>query len=197
MRRGRTERAAPLDLERESLDAVAMTTDNLVAPLLRLPIFAGLKPLQLSEIVRNAERLRFWPGDQLTEAGEPADGAYLIVSGPAERVAGPGLPIAVAPGSEALAPGSLIGELAMLVEIDYGSTVVARDRVFCLKLTRPAMHDQMLEDASLAEHFRQKLTERLLQTAADLRRIDQSLVQVRAAQQSPSRRFVAASWGRH
>jgi CRP-like cAMP-binding protein len=168
-----------------------------VAPLLRLPIFAGLKPLQLSEIVRNAERLRFWPGDQLTEAGEPADGAYLIVSGPAERVAGPGLPIAAAPGSELLVAGSLIGELAMLVEIDYGSTVVARDRVFCLKLTRAAMHDQMLEDASLAEHFHQKLTERLLQTAADLRRIDQGLVQVRATQQPPPRRFVAASWGRH
>jgi len=35
-------------------------------------------------------------------------------------------------------PGSLIGEMAMLVEHDYGSTIVARDRVFCLKLLRTA-----------------------------------------------------------
>jgi len=197
MRRGRTERAAPLDLERESLDAVAMTTDNLVAPLLRLPISPASSRCSSARSCGTPSGSDSGQAISLTEAGEPADGAYLIVSGPAERVAGPGLPIAVAPGPEVLAPGSLIGELAMLVEIDYGSTVVARDRVFCLKLTRSAMHDQMLEDTSLAEHFRQKLTERLLQTAADLRRIDQGLVQVRAAQQPPPRRFVAASWGRH
>ena len=72
-------------------------------------------------------------------------------------------------------PGSLIGEMAMLVEHDYGSTVVARDRVFCLKLMRSALHAQMLQDPSLAEHFHDHLTERLLQTAEELRRIDRSL----------------------
>jgi CRP-like cAMP-binding protein len=190
--------AAPLDPGRESPDVAPMTMDNLVAPLLRLPIFNGLKPLQLSEIVQRAERLEFWPSDLITEAGEPGDGAYLIVTGPADRVAGPDLSAALAPGPEAVVPGSLIGEMAMLVEVDYGSTVVARDRVYCLKLARSAMHDQMLEDISLAEHFRQKLTERLLQTAADLRRIDQALAQGQVSVQSPPppRKFVAASWGR-
>ena len=146
-----------------------MAMDNLVAPLLRLPLFAGLKPLQLTEIVHRAERLRFWPGDLLTKAGQPGDGAYLIVSGPAQRVAGPGL---AAWPAGAVVPGSLIGEMAMLVEHDYGSTIVARDRVFCLKLMRTAMHAQMREDATLAEHFHDRLTERLLQTAEELRRID-------------------------
>ena len=140
-----------------------------MALLLRsLPIFAGLKPLQLTEIVRRAERLRFWPGDLLTKADQPGDGAYLIVSGPAHRVAGPGL-VAM---PEPVVPGSLIGEMAMLVEHDYGSTIVARDRVFCLKFMRAAMHAQMREDATLAEHFRDRVTERLLRTAEELRRID-------------------------
>src|SRR4249919_487950 len=102
-----------------------MAIDNPVDLLLRLPLFGGLKPLQLTEIVRRAERLRFWPGDVLIKAGQPGDGAYLIVSGQPQRVAGPGLAAMAMP--ENVVPGSLIGELAMLVEHDYGSTIVARD----------------------------------------------------------------------
>ena len=94
-----------------------MAIDNTVELLLRLPLFGGLQPLQLAEIVRRAERVRFWPGDVLTKAGQPGDGAYLIVSGPAQRVAGPGIAAMAMP--EIVVPGSLIGEMAMLVEHDY------------------------------------------------------------------------------
>ena len=68
-----------------------------------------------------------------------------------------------------------IQELAMLVEHDYASTIVARDRVFCLKLIRTEMHAQMREDAALTEHFHNRMTERLKQTAKELRRIDNAL----------------------
>jgi signal-transduction protein with cAMP-binding, CBS, and nucleotidyltransferase domain len=183
----------PLDPRRESSDAGAMAMDNLVAPLLRLPIFAGLKPLQLTEIVRRAERLRFWPGDLLTKADQPGDGAYLIVSGPTQRVAGPGLVATPEP----VVPGSLIGEMAMLVEHDYGSTIAARDRVFCLKFLRAAMHAQMREDATLAEHFHDRVTERLLRTAEDLRRIDQDLAARGLATSQPGlEKLLAATGGR-
>ena len=171
-----------------------MAMDNLVAPLLRLPIFAGLKPLQLTEIVRRAERLSFWPGDVLTKAGQPGDGAYLIVSGRAHRVAGSGL----AAMPEPVAPGSLIGEVAMLVEHDYGSTIVAGDRVLCLKLARTEMHAQMREDATLTEHFRHRMTERLMQTAEALRRIDDDLAArgLAALQPSPGKFVAATGWYR-
>ena len=169
-----------------------MAIDNPVELLLRLPLFSGLKPLQLSEIVQRAERLRFWPGDILIKAGQPGDGAYLIVSGPAQRVAGPGLAAMAMP--ENVVPGSLIGELAMLVEHDYGSTIVARDRVFCLKLIRTEMHAQMREDAALTEHFRDRMTERLMQTAEELRRIDDALAARSPATLQPSpEKFVAAT----
>jgi CRP-like cAMP-binding protein len=170
-----------------------MAMDNLVAPLLRLPLFVGLKPLQLTEIVRHAERLRFWPGDLLTQADQPGDGAYLIVSGPAHRVAGPDLVATPEP----IMPGSLIGEMAMLVEHDYGWTIVARDRVFCLKFLRTAMHAQMREDATLAQHFHDRITERLLRTAEELRRIDRTLAaRGTAALQPAPERFLAATYGR-
>jgi CRP-like cAMP-binding protein len=171
-----------------------MAMDNLVTPLLRLPLFAGLKPLQLTEIARRAERVSFWPGDAITKAGQPGDGAYLLVSGPAHRVAGPD--VAALPG--VVEPGSLIGELAMLVEHDYGATIVARDRTLCLKLLRMEMHAQMREDATLVEHFRDRMTERLMQTAQELRRMEDAIAaRTPAPVQPPPEKFLpATAWFR-
>ncbi len=175
-----------------------MTTDNLVAPLSRLPIFAGLKPSQLTQITQAAERLRYWPGDVITKAGQTGDGAYLIVSGTAQRVAGSGATAT----PENVAPGSLVGEMAMLIEHEYTSTIVAGDRVFCLKILRSALHAQMLADPSLAQHFHDRVTEQLVRTAEELRRIDKDFAKDFAAhgfgasQPAPAK-FVAATYGRH
>jgi hypothetical protein len=86
----------------------------------------------------------------------------------------------------------------MLVEHDYGSTIVARDRVCCLKFMRTEMHAQMRADATLAEHFRDRMTERLMRTAEALRRIDDALAARTPAtlQPSPEKSLPAASWHR-
>jgi len=151
------------------MDRVAlMAADKVIAALVNVPAFAALKPLQITEIARQTKRLKFQRGDIITRNGQAGDGAYVIVSGPAERVLGRG------PGaeSETVEPGSMIGEMAMLVEHAYGSTVVARDWVYCLKITREAMHAQMLEDPSLTEHFQRRITDRLLRMMEELRQID-------------------------
>jgi CRP-like cAMP-binding protein len=144
-----------------------MAFDKVVAPLLRVPLFAGLKPLQLTEIARRAERVKFRDGDVITQAGTLGDGAYLIVAGEAERRPEPG-----SPGlAEPVEPGSLVGELAMLVEHVFGATVVACGRVQCLKLTRAALHEQLLEDETLARHFAAVIEDRLAYVAEELHRI--------------------------
>ncbi len=148
-----------------------MAIGKLVAPLLRVPLFAGLKPLQITEIARQAERCRFRQGDIITKAGEAADGAYLIASGLADRLADGGGDAA----SEPVEPGSLIGEMAMLVEHDYGATVIARDRVLCLKITRAALREQLLQDPALALHLQRRIADRLSRVADDLRQIDSAL----------------------
>jgi signal-transduction protein with cAMP-binding, CBS, and nucleotidyltransferase domain len=170
-----------------------MAMDDLVAPLSRLPLFTGLQPLQLTQIVRRAERASFRPGDVITKAGRPGDGAYLLVSGTAHRVAGPDL----AATPEVVEPGSLIGEMAMLVDHDYASTIVARDRVFCLKLLCKEMHALMREDITLAEHFRDRMAERLMRTAEELRRIEDAIAARNSEAAQPSPEFRAAvSWFR-
>jgi CRP/FNR family cyclic AMP-dependent transcriptional regulator len=148
-----------------------MPIDRVVAPLLRVPLFAGLKPLQLTEIARQAEKLSFRPNQTITKIGQPGDGAFLIVGGQAACVE-PLEPLAT---PEPVAPGSLIGEMAMLVEHEYGSTIVAQERVLCLKITRAALHAQMLDDTALAEHFRGRISERLRRVQEQLRQIDGAL----------------------
>jgi CRP-like cAMP-binding protein len=143
-----------------------MAIDRLVAPLLRVPLVAGLRPLQLTELARQAERIAFRPGSTITTAGEPGDGSYLIVSGEALRLpAGGGQP-------QPVEPGSLIGEIAMLTEHIYGATVIAHGRVNALKITRAGLREQMRDDPRLAEHFSGLLTERLMQVAVEMRNID-------------------------
>ena len=151
-----------------------MAVDTLVKPLLRLEIFQGLRPLQITEIARQAERMVFSPGQVIVHAGMPGDGAYVIVSGAA---------VCIGRGSsrispEPIEPGSLIGELAMLVEHDYTITVVAREPVRALKICRDTIHEQMRDDAGLAEHISNKITSRLASLAAELRRIDGRLAHV-------------------
>ena len=148
-----------------------MPIDRVVAPVLRVPLFAGLKPLQITEIARQAEKLSFKPNQTITKIGQPGDGAFLIVAGQASCVE----PLEPMEPPEPIAPGSLLGEMAMLVEHEYRTTVVAQERVLCLKFTRAALHAQMLDDSALAEHFRVRITERLHRVHDELRQIDGAL----------------------
>ncbi len=151
-----------------------MASNKIVDTLRQAAVFQGLQPPQLSELARHAERIKFSPGDHITRAGEAGTGAFLLVSGAAERLAEPGAP----DKPEPVQPGSLIGLLAMLIEHAYGSSIVARERVFCLKITRLGLSAQMVGDPSLAQHLERHVTQRLLSVARELREID-SLLQAR------------------
>ena len=63
-----------------------MAIDALVKPLLALPLFQGLTPLQLTEIVRRAERIIYRPGDVIIAEDEASDAAIIIVSGNSIRI---------------------------------------------------------------------------------------------------------------
>ncbi len=148
-----------------------MALDALVKPLLPLAIFKGLKPLQITEIARRAERIIYRPGDILIEEDKLGDAAVLVISGDAVRVAGfdySGTP-------EPIPPGALLGEMAMLVETVHSSTVVARGNVKALRLSRAEMHQQMEDDPALAEHFVARISSRLRTIAQDLKSVDAAL----------------------
>jgi CRP-like cAMP-binding protein len=145
-----------------------MPLDLFAGHLAVLPLFRGLSPLQIAAIARRAERVAYSPGAVIIEENAVADAAVLIITGIAARVSGPEL----AARSEPIAPGSLLGEAAMLIETTFGSTVVARTVVRAVHITRDAMEEQMLQDPLMADRLVQNLAKRLTAFADELRRID-------------------------
>mgnify|MGYP001306871819 FL=1 len=152
-----------------------MAIDALVLPLLNVPLFQGLKPLQLTEIARRADRIVYKPGDVIVTAHAEPDAAVLVVSGEAVRTEGPGLADG---GKEDIPAGALISEMTMLIETECTSTVVARTSVRALRITRAEMLAHMTDDPTLAEHFIDKISGRLSAFVEGLREIDRSLAGV-------------------
>ena len=149
-----------------------MAIDTLVRPLLNVPLFQGLKPLQLTEIARRADRIVYKPGEVIVAAHGETDAAVLVVSGEAVRTEGPGLETGA---NETIPTGALISEMTMLIETECTSTVVARTPVRALRITRSEMHAHMVADPSLADHFVAKISGRLSTFVDGLREIDRSL----------------------
>lgn len=147
-----------------------MAVEALVTPFLHVALFQGLSPLHLAKIAHLAERIVFRPGDLIIREGAPGDAAYLVVAGETARIDGP----YELEGEEALPVNAMIGEMAMLIDTEHTSTVIAKSQVRALRLPREAMYELMQACPDLAEHFIDKLTGRLQQIALDLREIDES-----------------------
>ena len=134
----------------------------------RVPIFTGLSQAQLTAIANKGKKSYFAEGRALLTAGDKGDTAYLILTGLAstEPAAESGLQ------PELLEPGTLVGELAMLVDSVHRMTVKAKVRVRALAIPRADLYELMESDPSVAHHFSQKLVDRLLELASDLRKLD-------------------------
>lgn len=144
-----------------------MPPSPLIKPLRQVEILQELSPLQITEIARLADRVVFKPGDTIIAPDLPADAAVVIVSGEAERAGGPFKDADGGPIGE----GALLGEMAMLVETHYTSTIVARTQVRALRLTRQQIARQMADDPALAEHFIARLSDRLKALAREMHAI--------------------------
>ena len=151
-----------------------MAIDALVRPFLSLPLFRDLKPLQISEIARHAERIVYRNGDVVTAEGRVADAAILIVSGTCIRRA----VNRKTSREEFLPEGSL---LAMMIEIVHPTTIIARDQVRALRLSREKMLDLMQQDVDLAAHFSSLMLKRLHSLATDLLTVESMLSESVAA----------------
>ncbi len=151
-----------------------MALDVVVQSLLRVELFAGLKPLQVAELARRSDRIVYKPGDMIITEGAIGDAAVLIIKGDAIRISGPCL----AEPSEAIADGSLLGEMAMLIETAHTSTVVARAMTRAIRITRDAVLNQIASDHSLADHLSHKLARRLDAMSRQLREIDDTFAMI-------------------
>jgi CRP-like cAMP-binding protein len=133
-----------------------------------VPLFSGLTPEQLAAIVTKGKKTFFETGAPIVKRSADGLGGYLILSGRAITCPPEGIQME----PETLERGALIGEMAMLTETVYGMDVLAEERVRALCLERADLYALMEEDPAIAHGIREKITERLIFIARDLREAD-------------------------
>jgi CRP/FNR family cyclic AMP-dependent transcriptional regulator len=154
-----------------------MALDSNVELLGQVPIFEGLTQEQIIAIAIKGKKVFFEAGATMVAAGTTGKTAYLILSGRASSRP----PLDSKLEREYLDCGVLIGDLAMLVETVYTLDIVAEDRVRALSIERSDLFALMESDPSIAHHFSEKITERLIFLARDLREVDARFAMLEAS----------------
>ncbi len=153
-----------------------MALDKNAELLGRVPLLEGLAPEQLSAIAAKGRKTFFEAGAVIVKRHAKGQTAYLILSG--EAMTRPPKGIGLEP--EVLEPGVLIGEMPMLTETVYGLDVLAKKRIRALGIDRDDLFAAMEADPSIAHHLAEKITERLIFLARDLREVDARFAVVEA-----------------
>jgi len=151
--------------------------DQKIELLRQVPLFAGISEDLLGAVAESGQKTFFEAGEKLIAEGEAGSVAYLIMTGKAgcPRVEGGEVL------TEDLWPGTLVGELGMLVETVQNVTVTAQERLRALAFHRDAFHAVMEAHPELAQHISEKLLVRLHGLAAEIRDVDEKLAQLEEA----------------
>jgi CRP/FNR family transcriptional regulator, cyclic AMP receptor protein len=151
--------------------------DHKIELLQQVPLFAGLSVSLLEAIADTGEKRYFEANEDLITQGEKGDAAFLILSGKASCLRNF--------NGEAFAddlwPGTLVGELGMLVETVHAVTVTASERLRALAIGRDAFRAAMEAHPAIAEHISDKLVIRLHGLAVQLREVDNKLAEIEKA----------------
>ncbi len=145
-----------------------MEFETIIGLLSDVPLFSGLTDEQLEWLALSGEEILFLEDREIISEDESGDAAYLVLSGEAERISGPG----IGDEPQLVEAGAFIGEMAMLIETEYGSTILARQEVRAIKFRRSLMHYLMEEDPRLAEHFADKIRARFVAFAEQIKKIE-------------------------
>lgn len=151
--------------------------DHKIELLQQVSLFAGLSEDLMRAVADSGSKAFFEAGEKLITAGEAGTASYLIMSGKAvcERIeAGETL-------IEDLWPGTLVGELGMLVETVHNVTVTAQERVRAIAFHRDAFRSVMEAHPEVAQHISEILLVRLHGLAAEIRKVDEKLAQLEKA----------------
>jgi CRP-like cAMP-binding protein len=148
---------------------VALAQD--IALLQNVPLFACLEREALRLIAFSAEARVYRAGDVIFRRGDRSDGAYLVTSGAvALDASDDGAPAHVAP------KGTLVGELAMIVDTMRPATAIAREPTNALKITRRIFRRVLEEHPDSAEALRREMEQRVLSLADRLQQVRGTLL---------------------
>lgn len=137
-----------------------MSIDDDVALLERVPTLRLLGTASLRMLAIGSEQRNFSPGDYLFNTGDEADAGYIVQRGSVRVEDG---------GAEVVAgPGSLIGELALIVAMKRPSSAVALDHASVIRVSRSLFQRVLESDPAAARRLRDDLAARTSQLASDI-----------------------------
>ena len=131
---------------------MALETD--MAVLARVALFTTLGDDQLRLIAFGAEPHELAAGRELCHTGQNADGAFVLISGSLARLVEDGDAVE----RRFSEPGTLIGELSLLTQCVWQSTVVAETSCRLLRLPRPLFRRILEEYPKTALELRERIT---------------------------------------
>ena len=137
-----------------------------LAPLRRIPLFAGLDDTELGRLAAVAETVEMDPGAILIREGEAGDAMFVVLAGElavSKRSGNADIPLAV------VGPGEVQGELAVLEGRPRTATVRAVGPASLLRIRREALQDVLGRQPELALALLRTIAGRLRSTESLLR----------------------------
>ena len=137
-----------------------MSIEDDLALLERVPTLRLLGDTALRMLAIGSEQRDFERGDTLFNAGDDADAGYIIQLG-AFRIEDGSAEIVVG-------PGSLIGELALIVAMKRPSSAIALERSSVIRVSRSLFQRVLESDPVAARRLRDEMATRTSQLASDI-----------------------------
>ena len=151
-----------------------MSLDSDIALLQRVPLFSELPIEQIRLLAFSAVRLELAADQVLFREGARANSGYVVAAG--------GLKLTVGPRRKVVAnceTGTLIGELALLIETKRPATATAMVASQVLEIDRKLILRMLSEYPQVAVKWRETMSERLLATVTDLGRVRAALKDIK------------------
>jgi CRP-like cAMP-binding protein len=138
-----------------------MSIEDDVALLERVPTLRLLGTTSLRMLAIGSEQRDFGRGDVLFNAGDDADAGYIVQRGTFRIDDGGGVEMVVG-------PGTLIGELALVVAMPRPSTAVALEQSSVIRVARSLFQRVLESDPAAARRLRDEFANRTSQIASEI-----------------------------
>jgi CRP-like cAMP-binding protein len=140
-----------------------MSIEDDVALLERVPTLRLLGNTALRVLAIGADQRDLSRGDVLFSIGEAADAGYVVQRGAFRVSADDGSRHEIIAG-----PGSLIGEVALVVATQRPSTAIAIEHSTVIRIDRSLFQRVLESDPAAARRLRDELANRTSQIASDM-----------------------------
>jgi CRP-like cAMP-binding protein len=138
-----------------------MSIEDDVALLERVPTLRLLGTTALRMLAIGSEQRDFRRGDLLFNAGDEADGGFIVQRGAFRVEDGAGAEVVAG-------PGALIGELALVVAMRRPSTATALEHSSVIRIARSLFQRVLESDPAAARRLRDEFAHRTRQIASDI-----------------------------